>query len=190
MPTTSRANATNLSMIRRSAKTIWILAAVLSGCRGAVPGINATGLQSPTRVPAPATGSFQVPASYTPNTNPNAIGTGLRSSSLPSTQPLSQASPVLKSGLRSDPLPASQEDRWHATDLGTVTAAALGESPSGVAQASFARITSRLDGTNPPPNREFESLSAADSTVKSEPGTAPPPAPKSDPSPGWRKVGG
>jgi hypothetical protein len=82
---------------------------VLSGCQGALPGIN--GLSQPGRVPPPATGSYQVPGTYSgPNgaAGPNAPRTGAT--------PNATVGAASTGGPLIDPVVAAQNQLKQATD--------------------------------------------------------------------------
>lgn len=62
----------------KSSHSIWLVVVALTGCQGALPGMS--GLGQPGRVPPPATGSYQVPGTYSggagksvPAPNSNAV---------------------------------------------------------------------------------------------------------------------
>ncbi len=58
-----------MQTIFRFSATAFCLAGVIAfaGCRNAIAPVGPLSLQNPTRVPPPATGSYQTPSTYTPN---------------------------------------------------------------------------------------------------------------------------
>jgi hypothetical protein len=86
-----------------------LLLIALSGCQGALPGIN--GLSQPGRVPPPATGSYQVPGTYSGATGP-------AGPSAP--RPAGQSAPTVGAmptgGPMVDPVASAQNQLKQATD--------------------------------------------------------------------------
>ena len=159
-------------MVRRSIERLWestsvrrklvgllMMVSIFTGCKGSFPGIGTTNLQNPTRVPAPATGSFPVPGSYSNGSGTStssgsigtgAIGTGVTPLNSQSSIVSGTSSTLVSSGLRSfAPAGTAVSEGWHASDLNAVAPAggaglATDSSDQGVATASFQRMTSRL----------------------------------------------
>ena len=120
------------------------------GCKGGLPTMGPISLQTPGRVQPPGTGSYTVPASYSPKQGLVPVNTN--GTQLPSTK-----SSTSLNSIQSD-------NGWHAPDLiqeGVKQASAT----VNAAQASFDRMASRLTDTP-----------AQDSSNQSEPSATRDPA--------------